>query len=413
MSPEQAQGQQVTRASDIFSIGCIAYELLTREKAFPGRSATSVLYRIANEAPVSPSKLDPTLPEFWDGFVARCLKKGPDERFQDCDEILSFLAENDSSREDRPSGGSGIWSEIQQERQARAVKTAADATLDSPWMTGEVYWASSILTLGMSSLTIPYLLLRNFAAALTEQFEKDKELERPDFSRSFGGWSIIQVFGSWGLSALGLFALVVFVVLFSRVDFTYAAATIVRVSALDIRNWLIAGQAILFSGWLLLLLWLYHTSKRLDQDLMSLRADTSQNDTRARSQIFGQIYYVIMESGVVMLGTVVIISAMFQYQIDTFLRRVAGGSAWAFDAFYLLELISLPSIAILLIYFVHGYVRYVTRALLVRVVVDDELGLSWKLAFGLSRIFCCVLIFIAPFYLHRRGLLTGIEMLIR
>lgn len=362
MSPEQAQGRQVTRASDIFSIGCIAYELITREKAFPGRTPTSVLYRIANEEPIKPSKIDPTLAKYWDTFVDRCLEKGPEERFKDCDEVLAFLAKHDPAGEEGESREKNIWGEAQQAGRAEALEHATDSAVDTPWMTGEVFWISSILTLGMSTLTIPYIILRNFVAALSEQSKKGEDLKLPDTSKSLSGWGLYQIFASWGLSALGVISCIVFALLMTNIDF--ASVSAFKASTQNAKIWLFISEFTLFSGWILLLLWHYRISQYLDRSLATIRTPHSEENVRERSRMFGKIYYVILEGGVVMIAIAINISGMFDYQVEQYWRRLTGGPVWSFDAFYLLELSLMPIVAILLVYIAQGYVRYVTRILL-------------------------------------------------
>jgi serine/threonine protein kinase len=362
MSPEQAQGRQVTRASDIFSIGCIAYELITREKAFPGRTPTSVLYRIANEEPIKPSKIDPTLAKYWDTFVDRCLEKGPEERFKDCDEVLAFLAKHDPAGEEGESKEKNIWGEAQQAGRAEALEHATDSAVDTPWMTGEVFWISSILTLGMSTLTIPYIILRNFVAALSEQSKKGEDLKLPDTSKSLSGWGLYQIFASWGLSALGVISCIVFALLMTNIDF--ASVSAFKASTQNAKIWLFISEFTLFSGWILLLLWHYRISQYLDRSLATIRTPHSEENVRERSRMFGKIYYVILEGGVVMIAIAINISGMFDYQVEQYWRRLTGGPVWSFDAFYLLELSLMPIVAILLVYIAQGYVRYVTRILL-------------------------------------------------
>ena len=77
MSPEQLQGKEADARSDIFSFGCVLYELLSGKRAFSGKSAASVIGAILHQQP-EPIEADPALA----GVICRCLAKGPDERFQ-------------------------------------------------------------------------------------------------------------------------------------------------------------------------------------------------------------------------------------------------------------------------------------------------------------------------------------------
>ena len=91
MSPEQALGKPLDGRSDIFSLGSILYELMAREKAFPGQNTTTVMYKIVYEAPTPIRSLQPGLDPDIEAIVSRALAKNPAERFQNCAELASAL----------------------------------------------------------------------------------------------------------------------------------------------------------------------------------------------------------------------------------------------------------------------------------------------------------------------------------
>ena len=82
MSPEQLDNPQVDHRSDIFSVGCVLYELLCYEPAFPGDQLDFVTYRIVHEAPKSLKAIDPRLPAGLSQVVDRALQKQRDKRYQ-------------------------------------------------------------------------------------------------------------------------------------------------------------------------------------------------------------------------------------------------------------------------------------------------------------------------------------------
>jgi Tol biopolymer transport system component len=77
MSPEQLQGKPVDARSDLFSFGCVLYEMLTGKRAFEGENPASVIAAVLEREP-APLEISPPL----DRVVEQCLAKDPDQRFQ-------------------------------------------------------------------------------------------------------------------------------------------------------------------------------------------------------------------------------------------------------------------------------------------------------------------------------------------
>jgi serine/threonine-protein kinase len=99
LSPEQAQGFEVTAGSDLYSIGVILYELLTGDVPFVADSAVAVALKQVSEMPRPPSELNPAVPRALDAVVMRALAKDPGNRFASADEFEAALdaAERDPS----------------------------------------------------------------------------------------------------------------------------------------------------------------------------------------------------------------------------------------------------------------------------------------------------------------------------
>ena len=91
MSPEQIKGKPVDGRSDIFALGVILYEMVTGEKPFPGENITTVIFKIINEEPIPPRKLDPSIHPGLSAVITRALAKEPTSRFQNCAEMLAAL----------------------------------------------------------------------------------------------------------------------------------------------------------------------------------------------------------------------------------------------------------------------------------------------------------------------------------
>jgi serine/threonine protein kinase len=91
MSPEQMIGRPVDYRSDIFSVGSLAYELLTYHQAFPGTMNDGLLHRLCNEDPAPFADVRPGLPEDLEAIVFRALAKRPDDRFASLDELRTAI----------------------------------------------------------------------------------------------------------------------------------------------------------------------------------------------------------------------------------------------------------------------------------------------------------------------------------
>ena len=82
LSPEQASGRSVDPRSDLYSVGCLLYELLTGRPPFVGESQISVAYQHVRETAAPPSSVNPAIGAALDAVVMRALAKDPDDRYQ-------------------------------------------------------------------------------------------------------------------------------------------------------------------------------------------------------------------------------------------------------------------------------------------------------------------------------------------
>ncbi len=103
LSPEQAQGFDVTAVSDLYSIGVMLYEALTGRVPFEADSAVAVAMKQVSQTPLRPSSINPRVSPALDAAVMRALAKEPGERFQSAD---AFIAALDAALKE-PGAGDG------------------------------------------------------------------------------------------------------------------------------------------------------------------------------------------------------------------------------------------------------------------------------------------------------------------
>ncbi len=91
LAPEQIRGEAVDARTDVFSLGILAYELLTLSRPFTGDHISTVLYKIMNEAPPSPADVTPSLPPELVRIVEKALQKDRTNRYASCAEMKADL----------------------------------------------------------------------------------------------------------------------------------------------------------------------------------------------------------------------------------------------------------------------------------------------------------------------------------
>ena len=91
LSPEQARGERVDARSDLYSTGCLMYELLTGRPPFTGDSPVAIAYQHVRENPIPPSRLDPSLPPWADSIVLKAMAKSPNDRYQSAAEMQADI----------------------------------------------------------------------------------------------------------------------------------------------------------------------------------------------------------------------------------------------------------------------------------------------------------------------------------
>ncbi|MBB5913751.1 serine/threonine-protein kinase [Nocardia transvalensis] len=91
LSPEQARGETVDARSDVYSVGCVLFEILTGEPPFTGDSPVAVAYQHVREDPRLPSLVNPGVPRELDSVILKAMAKNPANRYQTAAEMRADL----------------------------------------------------------------------------------------------------------------------------------------------------------------------------------------------------------------------------------------------------------------------------------------------------------------------------------
>src|ERR1700704_4647802 len=91
LSREQARGERVDARSDLYSTGCLMYELLTGRPPFTGDSPVAIAYQHVRENPIPPSQVDPEIPAWADSIVLKAMAKDPADRYQSAAEMRTDI----------------------------------------------------------------------------------------------------------------------------------------------------------------------------------------------------------------------------------------------------------------------------------------------------------------------------------
>ncbi len=93
MAPEQVLRREQDHRVDIYQLGVVLFELLTRQSPFKGVNSEDTLAKICTESPPPPGRINPQIPEELDGIVKKCLEKSPAKRFSRARDLAEALGD--------------------------------------------------------------------------------------------------------------------------------------------------------------------------------------------------------------------------------------------------------------------------------------------------------------------------------
>ena len=206
LSPEQAQGQDVDARSDLYSTGCLLYELLSGRTPFQG-DPVSLVYQHLGETPKPPSQHQSDLPQSLDAITLHALEKSPDSRYQSAARFREDLVAARTGSPVSPAAQSSL-ARVVGAASAGTGLGAAAATGGGPAMTDpnqtQVVRAPASRPSGQRDAR------HGAAAAQLDGYEDTGEIPVRDDERHRGGFLLLTALA---LLALGAIAFVVFQVL--------------------------------------------------------------------------------------------------------------------------------------------------------------------------------------------------------
>ncbi len=107
LSPEQAQGAEVSNASDLYSVGIVLYQMATKKVPFDGESPVSIALKHVHEAPVPPRRLNPDLSLNLQTIILKAISKNPNDRYGDAAAFMDELGKAAGEEIILPTAGGG------------------------------------------------------------------------------------------------------------------------------------------------------------------------------------------------------------------------------------------------------------------------------------------------------------------
>jgi beta-lactam-binding protein with PASTA domain/tRNA A-37 threonylcarbamoyl transferase component Bud32 len=142
-SPEQARGDPVDPRSDLYSLGCVLYELVVGRPPFSGESPVAIAYKQVHEAPVPPRQVNSAVPPALEAIILKCLAKNPANRYPSAEDLRAdlrrfregnrILAEPVMAPPLRDPAATGVLAATTAVRAEPRTRTGVPAYVDEEW----------------------------------------------------------------------------------------------------------------------------------------------------------------------------------------------------------------------------------------------------------------------------------------
>jgi eukaryotic-like serine/threonine-protein kinase len=172
LSPEQAQGKDVTAQSDIYSTGVVLYEALTGTVPFEADSPVAVALKQVQEVPRRPSAINPDVPPALDAVVMRALAKDPDQRFRDASAFIKALDDAETKPDTPRREDTDIFAAVNPDGTYTEVTEDDQAMYGPPPQRPWWHWALMALLVALVAGLVAF--------AMTGGFSNKKQVEVPN-----------------------------------------------------------------------------------------------------------------------------------------------------------------------------------------------------------------------------------------